>query len=87
MVKVSPDTAVVMPVPPATLIVSPVFNVTPVLSSPTTVMVELVRYDDRSGPVMVNEEVSTNVGRSDERVIVGRLGAKLMVEQSLSFAS
>ena len=38
------------------------------------------------GPVMVNEEPTT-VGRFDERVIVGRLGAKLMVEQSLSLAS
>jgi hypothetical protein len=38
------------------------------------------------GPVIVNEEPST-VGRFDERVIVGRLGAKLMVEQSLSLAS
>ena len=42
IVRVSPDTAVVMPVAPANLMVSPEFSVTPVLSSPTNVTGELV---------------------------------------------
>ena len=44
IVKVSPLIAVVMFCVPANFIVSPVFNVVPVESSPTTMMDELVMY-------------------------------------------
>ena len=61
IVRVSPLTAVVMFCVPAILTVSPVFKVVPVESSPTIVIGELVRYDDRFGPVMVNVSPLTAV--------------------------
>ena len=59
--RVSPDTAVVILDAPAILIVSFEFNVVPVESSPTTVIVELVRYELRLGPVMVSVDPATDV--------------------------
>jgi len=61
IVKVSPDTAVVMLLAPAILIVSPVFNVVPEESSPTTVIGELVRYELKFGPVIVTVSFTTAV--------------------------
>ena len=61
MVKVSPLTAVVIPVAPAILIVSHVFNVVPEESSPTMVIGELVRYELKLGPVMVRVSPDTAV--------------------------
>jgi hypothetical protein len=61
IVRVSPDTAVVMFCVPAILIVSPEFKVTPVESSPTTVRVELVRYELKLGPVIVKVSPDTAV--------------------------
>ena len=61
MVKVSPDTAVVILDVPVILIVSLELRVTPVLSSPTMVIVELVRYELRLGPVIVKVSPDTAV--------------------------
>lgn len=61
MVSVSPVTEVVMPVAPANRMVSPEFSVVPVESSPTIVVVELVRYEERLGPVIVTTSSTTEV--------------------------